>query len=213
MPALEAITYLYFGNLFPGEAQFGSGQFHGLALNPRFQRDIPHDAAMPLPFPDASIKGFQSQDVFEHIEYGKVPPILDEIFRCLRPGGLFRLSLPDYNSPLLRNRSVYDSDGNILCDLSMGGSVSSRLNEEVKVSFAGGGEAHLWFPTYANVLQLVLSSRLRKCDAITVHHAWYDRRSFVCQPFDGGVMPVRRAPPNDMRAQGRPVSLIIDFVK
>lgn len=113
--------FVYFGNLLPREKQYQSGLFYALALAPKFDRDLLHDARNIMPFSDRSIKGFQSQDVFEHIPYEKVPRILDDIFRCLRDGGIFRLSVPDYNSPLLRKRSAYDAEGNILCDLAMGG--------------------------------------------------------------------------------------------
>ena len=100
--------YIYFGNLLPNEEQYKSGLFVGLALSKKYDRDIVHDATTKLPFSDNSIIGFQSQDVFEHIEFSKIPAILDEIFRCLRQKGILRLSVPDYNSPLLRNRSIYD---------------------------------------------------------------------------------------------------------
>lgn len=212
-PTATDITYLYFGNLYPHEPQYKSGLFHGLALVAEFDRDIAHDARKALPFSDCSIKGFQSQDVFEHIDYKGVPPILDEVYRCLTVGGMFRLSLPDYNSPLLSSRSVYDSRGRVLCDLVMGGRVACELNEEIKVSFGGGGGAHLWFPSYTKVLQLIVASELRKCASIKFHQFWVDAYDFVCEPFDQSVMPVHRTPPGDMRAGGKPISIVADFVK
>lgn len=213
LPDLDTITYLYFGNLLPHEPQYTSGLFHGLALVPHFDRDIQHDATTPLPFPDNAIRGFQSQDVFEHIAYDKLPAILDEIYRCLRPDGMFRLSLPDYNSPLLKDRSVYNSQGRILCDLAMGGHVACALQEPIRVTFDSGGDTHVWFPTYCKVLHLVMLSELRKCNAIAVHHAWLDPYDDICRPFDASVMPVSRAPPYDMRSGGKPISIIIDFMK
>jgi SAM-dependent methyltransferase len=187
--------------------------FRGLALVARFDRDIAHDARKPLPFADESVEGFQSQDVFEHMEYAKVSATFDEIYRCLKIGGIFRLSLPDYNSPVLAGRSVYDSQGRILCDLAMGGRVECKLHEDIKVSFIGGGDSHLWFPTYAKVARLILASELRKCTSITFHHAWLDAHDFIREPFDQSVMPVSRTPPGDMRAGGKPVSIVVDFVK
>jgi SAM-dependent methyltransferase len=209
----DDITYLYFGNLYPHEPQYSSGLFRGLALVAKFDRDIQFDARSPLPFPDASIAGFQSQDVFEHIEYEKLSRIFDDIFRCLSPGGIFRLSLPDYNGPMLRRRSVFDSHGRILCDLAMGGAVTCAVNEDIKVRFSNGGDSHIWFPTWSNLLHLVISSQLRKCDEITLQHGWLNEHDSVCRPFDGSIMPVLRAPPRDMRADGKPISLIVDFVK
>ena len=205
--------YAYFDNLFPNEPQFQSGLFVGLALKRRFERDIEHDVTTPLPFASDSIAGFQSQDVFEHLPYEKLPDILNEVYRCLRVGGIFRMSVPDYNSPLLRQRSVYDSNGNILCDVSMGGTVSCTLNGSVKASFAAGGDAHLWFPTYSNVLHLIISSEVRRCSQIKVQHAWLDANRYVCLPFDHGIMPVSRTPPADQRAGGKPISMVLDFIK
>lgn len=207
------VKFLYFGNLFEQSPQYRSGLFHGLALHPKSDRDIHHDARLPLPFADGSILGFQSQDVFEHIEYEKVPKILDEVFRCLKPGGLFRLSLPDYNSPLLRRRSVYDAEGNILCDLAMGGRVKARLNGPVEVEFLPGGDAHLWFPTYTSVMELILLSEIRKASKIIFHHAWISRTHYICRSFEQGYMPVSRIPPFDMRADGKPISIVVDFIK
>jgi hypothetical protein len=204
--------FIYFGNLSPRRPQFACG-FRGLALLPEHERDIHHDARAPLPFADGSVKGFQSEDVFEHIEFECVGAILDEVYRCLAPGAMLRLSMPDYNSPLLRSRSVYDCDGNILCDAAMGGSVAGKMDGGLDVSFAGGGEAHLWFPTYVRVLELIVASQIRKCASIHFHHAWLTPERFVCEAFDQSLMPVWRAPPQDMRAGGKPVSLIADFVK
>ena len=205
--------YVYFGNLLPEEEQYRSDLFVGLALNNPYEKDILHDATKPLPFADHTVIGFQSQDVFEHIEFAKIRLSLDEVFRCLRQGGLFRLSLPDYNSPVLKSRSVYDCDGNLLCDLAMGGSVRGTMNGGLTVSFGDGGGSHLWFPTYCNVLHLIVSSKIRKCSSISIHHAWLDAKTYICKEFDQTIMPVRRTPPKDMRAGGKPVSIVIDFVK
>jgi hypothetical protein len=207
-------SYIYFGNLFPTEAQYRSGLFHGLALHPRFDRDYRFDAASPLPFADASMRGFQSQDVFEHVAYDRIPGILDDIFRCLMPGGLFRLSLPDYNSPVMKRRSVYDSSGRILCDIAMGGVVGASANTKVTVSFRGNpGDAHLWFPTHHAVLRLIVASQIRLSSAIVFHHAWIDGHDCICNSFDESIMPVMRTPPADMRAGGKPVSIVVDFIK
>ncbi len=210
---MNDVEFVYFGNLFPHEPQFKCGKFHALALAPKFERDIQHDATKPLPFPNDSIQGFQSQDVFEHIKRESIVAILDEVYRCLQPGGLFRLSLPDYNSPLLRDRSIYNEQGEIICDLAMGGRVACSSNGKVEVKFSEDGGAHVWFPTYHKVIELIIQSQLRRCSGIAFWHAWLDRTSFICDTFDAGIMPVTRAPPQDMRAQGKPISIVVDFIK
>jgi SAM-dependent methyltransferase len=205
--------YIYFGSLLPSEEQYKSDLFRGLALSNPHDKDIVHDIRNPLPFQNESVRGFQSQDVFEHVERELVPKIFDEIFRCLVPGGLFRLSLPDYNSPLLRSRSAYDSEGNILGDLAVGASLTGIMNGGIDVKFTQDGDAHLWFPTYDQTLHLILHSELRKSRSISVHHAWLNRTQFITNDFDQSLMPVQRVPPLDMRAGGKPISIVIDFVK
>lgn len=207
------IHYLYFGNLFENTPQYKSGLFHGLALHPVSDKDLVQDARHALPFKNNQIAGFQSQDVFEHLEFEKIPDVFNEIYRCLKPGGIFRLSLPDYNSPLLKRRSVYDWEGNILCDLAMGGRVSAQLNTPVEVSFLPGGDSHLWFPTYTLLQAQILNSELRKCSSICFQHAWISATRYICNVFEQGDMPVSRTPPLDMRADGKPISIVVDFVK
>lgn len=211
--AIQTDKFVYFGNLAVHSHQYKTGKFIGLALRPSGPHEIGHDARNPLPFDDESVNGFQSQDVFEHVEYEKIPALFDEVFRCLRRGAPFRLSVPDYNSPLLTRRSVYNADGQILCDISMGGSVKSSLSGPVEVVFARGGGAHLWFPTYASLLHAILSSKIRTSSEIKFYQYWRDRVTYVCEPFDNSVMLVKRTPPRDMRADGKPISIIVDFIK
>src|ERR1700760_93886 len=92
--------YLYFGSLGRHERQYAVPQFVGLALQPTHDREIAHDLLTRLPFEGASIAKVQAQDVLEHLPFERVPFVLDEIFRVLRPGGVFRLSVPDYRSPV-----------------------------------------------------------------------------------------------------------------
>lgn len=205
--------FVYFGNLFPHEPQYLSGRFVGLALVPRFDRDLPHDARAGLPFADDSVAGFQSQDVFEHVEKEKIPGILDDIYRCMRPGAVFRLSLPDYNSPLLRRRSAYDHQGNVLYDVAMGGALKAGMAGEIETVLPPGGDVHLWFPTYPELLALIIDSDIRRCRTIAFHHHWITPHDYVMRDFDQSLMPVSRTPPGDMRADGKPISIVVDFVK
>ena len=100
--------YLYFGSLGPHERQFQIPNFIGLALEPAHEREIQHDLTAALPYDDDSIAKIQAQDVLEHLPFENVPFVLDEIYRVLKPGGIFRLSVPDYRSPVHNRRSLYD---------------------------------------------------------------------------------------------------------
>jgi len=52
---------------------------------------------IPLPFADNSVACFYSQHTFEHLPVTVVPHLFREFHRCLRPGGVLRISVPDYD--------------------------------------------------------------------------------------------------------------------
>jgi predicted SAM-dependent methyltransferase len=50
-------------------------------------------------FPDASIAEVYASHVYEHLDYaGELQRALKEAFRVLRPGGLFRAAVPDFEA-------------------------------------------------------------------------------------------------------------------
>jgi hypothetical protein len=150
----------------------------------------------------------------EHIPKDRVPGLLDEVYRALVPGGIFRLSVPDYRSPLLKARTVFDHKGNVLADLMMGAKVEyDTKNAAYKTVFMTDGSAHLWFPTYEHVLDLILRSEIRKSSKITFHHYWLDDETSVTNSFPENEMFVFRCPPRDLRAGGKAISIIVDFIK
>jgi len=205
--------YLYFGSLGPHERQFQIPNFTGLALEPAHDREIKHDLAAALPYPAGSIAKIQAQDVLEHLAFDKVPFVLDEIYRVLKPGGIFRLSVPDYRSPVLKRRSIYDARGRVIGDLLMGAaSYLDPATGEARVRFSEDGEAHLWFPRYELITHLVLKSELRKAQ-IHFYQGFLDDHTYLCEPVPENEMFVQRAAPHDGRAGGAPISLIADFVK
>jgi predicted SAM-dependent methyltransferase len=114
------LSSLSFVNLYAGDIpdmpEYRSEQKIGLSLTQNDRWHIRHDVSKPLPIPDDSVDIYQSEDVFEHIGYRKIPAILSEVHRVLKKGGLFRLSLPDYRCDVRNNRSIKDAEGNIVFD-------------------------------------------------------------------------------------------------
>jgi SAM-dependent methyltransferase len=211
---MNAGPYLYFGNLGPEERQFQVPQFVGLALHPQHAREMRHDATQALPFDDNSIPKIQAQDVLEHLPFEKVSFVLDEVWRVLEPGGVFRLSVPDYRSPVLRRRSVYDHRGRVIGDLMMGASAwFDAATGDARIRFTGDGESHLWFPRYELVLHLIVKSEIRKCRDIHFYQCFLDDHHFLAEPIPENEMFVRRALPHDMRSGGQPISIVADFFK
>ena len=205
--------YLYFGSLGRHERQFQVPNFTGLALEPAHDREIKHNLTDPLPYADGSIAKIQAQDVLEHLPFEKVPAVLDEIYRVLKPGGTFRLSVPDYRSPVQKRRSLYDARGRVIGDLMMGAtSYLDPATGDAKMRFSEDGEAHLWFPRYELITHLVLKSELRKA-RIHFYQGFIDDHSYLCEPFPEDEMFVQRAAPHDRRGGGAPTSIIADFIK
>jgi SAM-dependent methyltransferase len=205
--------YLYFGNLGAHERQFQIPNFVGLALKPAHEREKQHDLTAPLAYADNSIAKIQAQDVLEHLAFDKVCFVLDEIYRVLRPGGVFRLSVPDYRSPVHKRRSVYDWRGRVTGDLLMGAEpYLDETSGDARMRFGGDGEAHLWFPRYELITHLVLKSEIRKC-GIKFYQGFLDDYTYLAEPVPEEEMFVVRALPHDRRAGGQPISIIADFVK
>ena len=206
--------YLYFGSLGLHERQYQVPNFVGLALTPAHAREIAHDLAAPLPFADGAIAKVQAQDVLEHLPLDRVPFVLDEIYRVLKPGGVFRLSVPDYRSPVMKRRSIYDARGRVTGDLLMGATpYFDDTTGDARVRFSEDGHAHVWFPRYELITHLILKSEIRKSGEIKFYQCFLDDHTYLCEPVPENEMYVQRAAPHDKRAGGAPISIVADFTK
>jgi hypothetical protein len=152
--------------------------------------------------------------VFEHLPFGRVSFVLDEVYRVLRTGGTFRMSMPDYRSPLLKRRSVYNTKGDVIGDLMMGAQIFyDPTRTAAAVKFRTDGHAHLWFPRYELVLDLIIRSNIRKSSEIIFYQYFINDDSYVAHDIPDNEMPVMRSLPHDQRADGKPISIVVDFVK
>jgi predicted SAM-dependent methyltransferase len=173
----------------------------GLSLRENNKNHIKHDITRPFPIPDNCIDIFQSEDVFEHIEYEKIGRIIDEIFRILKLGGLFRLSVPDYNYDVLQNRSIKNSDGKIMSDPFVGGDIENP--------------GHVWFPTIEIVKNLLETCQFNKPGKIEYLHYYNMDKTFIIKKIDYSKGPISRTPDFDGRVMNprRPLSIVIDLKK
>ena len=198
------VTKLYAGSLNRSLPQFSTHL--GITPFERSSRNIRHDMRSPLPIPDQSIDIFQSEDVFEHIAYDALSPIMHEIFRVLRPGGLFRLSVPDYRCPILLERSIKDDSGAPVFDPDGGGAfVNGRVVD--------GG--HLWFPVYETVKVLFDESPFAEGGTVTFLHYTEPDGASVLRDIDYARGSVQRTPDHDDRVQSprRAMSIVVDAVR
>lgn len=198
------VSRLYAGQLFRGLAQFRT--HYGLSLNSPTSRNILHDVRDAMPIPDNSLAIYQSEDVFEHVPYDDLRAIFDEIFRALRPGGLFRLSVPDYRNDVYLSRSLRDSEGRILFDPGGGGAF--RDGQVVE-----GG--HLWHPVHESVKALFDKSKFANKGTVEYLHYTGSDGTAVMRNIDYSLGRVSRTPDFDARARFplRPLSVVVDAWK
>lgn len=174
----------------------------GLTLEESSCTSIHHDITDPIPLPDNSVDSIQSEDVFEHICFNpKLIAVMDEIYRVLRPGGLFRLSLPDYGCDIYQNRSVKNENGDVVFD-PVGG-----VN-------ADGTRGHKWFPRFDCVDYLIQKSLFSDSKIEYLQYYKMDGTP-VIKAIDYSKGMVTRTPDFDERVQNpkRPLSLVVDIIK
>lgn len=195
---------LYAGDLFPQLKQYTTHV--GLTINAPNERNIAHDVRQPMPIPAESISVYQAEDVFEHISYAEIPPILEEIYRVLKPNGLFRLSVPDYRCDILRERSLYNRAGDIVFDPGGGGKFDST-------GVIDGG--HVWFPQFETVKTLLDTSPFTRKGTVSFLHYTQPDGVSVMNPIDYGLGFVKRTPDHDSRVANprRVMSIVVDARK
>ncbi|MBT3652136.1 MAG: methyltransferase domain-containing protein [Euryarchaeota archaeon] len=199
--------YLYAGDL--PEVNRENVPFIGLTLKPESEWwnefHIKHDVTGAIDLPDNSVDIFQSEDVFEHIDYDQLKSAINEIYRVLKPGGLFRLSMPDYRCDLLHERSKKDKHGNIIFDRGGGGRYL-----RIKKKVVDGG--HVWFPKYESTKSLLDSTEFTDINFL---HYYDTDGTPILNKIDYSKCFVRRTPDFDERVSSpmRPMSIVVDCSK
>ncbi len=173
----------------------------GLSIDKKDYRHIEHDITKLFPLKNNSVDSFQAEDVLEHISYEKVSSVINEIYRILKPGATFRLSIPDYGCDILYERSIKDENGRIIFDAGGGGTIDNP--------------GHLWYPVITNVRQLLQKTEFAKSGTIEFIQYYNLDGTFVLKNIDYSKGFVMRNPDHDERVQNprRPMSLIVDLVK
>jgi len=192
--------FLYAGDV-PNMPQYG--EFIGLSLTQNNKNHIKHDITNKHKLTDNSVDIYQAEDVFEHIEYDSLLNVINDIYRILKPNGIFRLSVPDYVFDYFYNRCQKNSNGEILFDPGGGG---KYLNGKV---IEGG---HLWFPNYKLVSDLLKKTNFKK---IKFYHYYDENKKAIINPIDYKIGYIQRTPDNDERGKNpyRPMSIVVDCIK
>jgi SAM-dependent methyltransferase len=197
---MKKVICLYAGDI-PQNGLYN--KFVGLSLSQANSQHIKHDINKKLLLEDSCVDIYQSEDVFEHINLEKLPLIIDEIYRVLKPGGIFRLSLPDYGCDILYDRTQKNKKGELLFDPFGGG-------EFIDGKVIKGG--HLWFPRYTVVKELLENTHFKD---IKFYHYYNDLKKSVTKPIDYTIGYVLRTPDHDKRVESpyRAMSIVVDCIK
>jgi predicted SAM-dependent methyltransferase len=189
---------LYAGDLNASAEELG---FIGLSLTQNNSRHLLCDITRDIPFPAGSVDYFQSEDVFEYIHYSILPSVINNIFQILKLGGTLRISMPNYQCRVLRDRSTLNVFGNVCFDPGGGG---TRDNP-----------GHVWFPTISLVRDLLKRSKFATEGSIDYLHYTELDGAHVLREVDHSIARVCRSPDFDHRAQNPrcPLSIIVDLKK
>ena len=201
-------VYLYAGDLSEKLIEQGkNNKFIGLSLSQNDNNHIPFDITKKFPLQENTVDIFCSEDVMEHIDYELQIDIFNEIYRILKPNGVFRLAVPDYRCDVLFERTLKTKKGELKFDPGGGGNYSKFRRKVV-----GGG--HIWFPNYQNVKNIFNNSNFedKKVDFL---HYYINDDDFVLKDIDYSICYIERTPDNDSRVADprRPMSIVVDAIK
>ena len=193
-------VYLYAGDV-PFMKEYKN--YVGLSLSRANGNHIKHNIIDKYPLKDNTIDRYQSEDVFEHILFDDLPKIINEIYRILKQGGEFRLSIPDYRCDILNNRSEKNNEGEIIFDPEGGGNF-----KDGKVINGG----HVWFPVYEKVKMILEDSNFNNINFL---HYYDQEGNAITKQIDYAKGYVQRTPDHDSRVQNpyRPMSIVVDCIK
>ena len=119
--------------------------FVGLQLQECNNYNIQHNVLNKNDLYNNSVDIYQSEDVFEHIEYNELCNVINEIYRVLKPGDYldFQCQIIEVMYYIIVQKKMKT----ILLDPNGGG----NYDYENKKRINGG---HLWFPRYESVKSL-----------------------------------------------------------
>ena len=88
-----------------------------------------------FPFEDNSVAVFYSSHTLEHIPQEFCQNILDEIHRCLEPGGVVRLTMPDYD--ILRAAALRNDEPFFESQMARDLTIEESLVSQIATDMAG----------------------------------------------------------------------------
>jgi SAM-dependent methyltransferase len=128
------------------------------------------DIVKGLPVANASVQGIYASHVLEHLSYADFWTALDNTFRLLRPGGIFRLVVPDLEAraqKYIREVELGHAEANAWLMRTTGLGQEHRPRT-LKALLGGmfGGSRHLWMwdqQSLAAALEKTGFDSIRRC--------------------------------------------------
>ena len=174
IPGLRGILRSTMGLLFPPNVRFG-------------------DIVRGLPVPDNSAYGVYCSHVLEHLARDDLAPALHNTLRILRPGGTFRLVVPDLRWRALRYVAAAASGDHFAADqfmsaTSLGWGVRPKdLVSNARVYF--GHNTHLWMYDFASLKSKLDAAgfvAIRRCELGDARDRMFDLVEDTSRFFDDG---------------------------
>lgn len=149
---------------------------------------IQHDLRNPIPLIDDCVDRILTEDFLEHLKLKEIRSLLSECYRILKPKGMMRIGVPDYNNPKDYPYLAVKHD--------------SRHSD------------HLTLFTYEFMKDIIEKSLFVN---YKFYHYW-DEGKFIRGDIDYSLGMIKRTPDNDLRCKtkGRELyatSIVVDLFK
>ncbi len=133
---------------------------------------VKHNLTEPIPLDDNSVDRILTEHFLEHTTPQDMTKIFNEFYRILKPGGIVRAAVPDYNHP--------------------------RDMPFLKMGNDPRHTDHFTLTTYSKIKEIVAQSKFKTAK---FYHYWDESRQFHCQPIDYSIGHIKRTPDNDPRCK------------
>ncbi len=142
-------------------------------LKPRFPSNIKYgDIIIGLPkINDNSVDGVYCSHVLEHLAYNEMIKAIENTYKILKPGGIFRLVMPDFENLIdsyLERKKQKNSDASIIFMRNTGMALENRQKSiKAVLSEVLGNSRHQWLWDEAATIQQLKEagfSHIRRCE-------------------------------------------------
>jgi len=164
--------YLNLGGGINCHPKIGYENYISVDINPPHEGlSVKHDVREPIPLAEQSVTRILSEDLVEHLKTAEIKALLKECFRLLKPQGVMRIGVPDYDNPKDR---LYFEKG-----------IDPRHPD------------HITLTNYDLMKNIIEESPFSRYE---FYHYWEERK-FTYKKIDYSFGMIKRTPDNDPRCR------------